>query len=118
MPHKIIGVFRDLASMRVKSEALKKADFKVCTAQNLQELKRHLEDDHCDLVLIGHAIPASEKLRIARFVRQYDERCALLEIHRIEPELEMADAHIHHEAGAEVLVAAVTELLKSRSHAA
>ncbi|MEO8724519.1 MAG: hypothetical protein ABI383_00215 [Acidobacteriaceae bacterium] len=113
MPYKIIGVFRDKDSMKAKCEALKLAGYDVCAALNLQELMRHLEQPGCEIVLIGHAIPPEEKLRIGCFVRQYHKHCALLEMYGDTPALPMAHSHVRHEDGVGALLAAVAELRRS-----
>ncbi len=87
----------------------------MCTASNLEELKRHLQEGRCDLVVIGHTIPPSEKLRIGNFVKQHHSQCNLLELYTDSPELEMAAAHVRNGDTSEALIGAVYQLMPPES---
>ncbi len=110
MPKRIIAVFHNAELLRATTDVLAKVGYEVCPAFNLAELKEHLLQGGCDIVVIGPTIPAVEKLRIANFVAQSHPECMLLEIFDSSPDLPKANVHLHKDAGNAMLVEAVAHL--------
>ena len=75
---------------------LERAGHEVFVAHNLREVAAACRSNSFDVVILGQALPAKEKQRVVRTVRERCEPIRLLEYHNgIAPDLPIADAHLH-----------------------
>ncbi len=108
---RIIGVFGEDGLLQAHTDALRAAGHEVCAAHNLAELKRHLDQGKCDLVVIGPTIPPQEKLRIADFSRRHTSTCEIVEIYSDSPQLDLATLHLRSDTVMERLVESIAAIL-------
>ncbi|MBV9670524.1 MAG: hypothetical protein JOZ43_06180 [Acidobacteriales bacterium] len=105
----IIAVCADPGLLKTHALVLEKTGHRVLGVLNYAELRDALQQQTCDLVVVGSSIAPSEKRRIFYMVRQYSSRCPILEMYQISPELPDSAASVRDEDGPTALIEAVNE---------
>ena len=90
---RVIAVFEHAHELKSRTECIERAGYHICAATNMLQLAEVLHK-HCEVVVIGPKIPATEKLRIARFVRERSPGCRIIEIVSEEKAIPFASRHV------------------------
>jgi 4-hydroxy-3-methylbut-2-enyl diphosphate reductase IspH len=106
----------DDAAMQTRRLILEKAGHTVSQARDLRRVKQACEANSFSVVILGQALNASEKRRIADVVLTHCKSAKILELHTsITPDVPEADEHLQVSAiEPENLVEAVNALLRKR----
>ncbi|HEY0566133.1 MAG TPA: hypothetical protein VGC88_11150 [Terriglobales bacterium] len=104
---RVINIGVHTAIVEDRQLALQNAGHKVHNALTLRELEQQLRLDHCDVIVVGHSLTPSEKLRAHTCAKQWNNDCPIVEIFIHAPDLPSATAHVPFDAGITALLAAV-----------
>jgi PleD family two-component response regulator len=98
---------------------LERAGHTVTEASDVRQLVAACSGVQFDLIIIGHTLPAKEKLRVRTLVQEHSRGTKVLELHSApEPDLEDADAYLHVNGdAAEELSRSVDRLIARRESA-
>ena len=82
--------------MATRRAILERAGHKIELARNLLEVVSACERIDFDIVILGQALSAQEKLRVSNTVLEHCTDVKLLEYHNaLVPDIATADAHLH-----------------------
>jgi DNA-binding NtrC family response regulator len=91
----ILRIGMDESSTKARRQLLERAGHTVSEARDIRQLVAAVSGVHFDLVIIGHTLPAMEKLRVSTLVQQHCQGTKILELHSApDPDLEDVDAHL------------------------
>ena len=115
----VLCIGLDDAAMKGRAEVLRQAGHVLSQAKDLRQVVTACSGIEFDVVVIGHSLPAMEKLRVGDVVRKYCRRTQILELYSSdEPELATADVHLRARDGAsEDLVATIHRMTAARKSA-
>ena len=106
-------------AMSARALLLRNAGHVLSQAKDLRQVIAACSGIEFDVVVIGHSLPAMEKLRVGDIVRRHCPRTKILELYSSsEPELPAADAHLPVKEGVgEPLVATINRMTAVRKSA-
>ena len=103
--------------MHLRQVTLERAGHTVNLAKDVRQVIAACSGIQFDVIVIGHTLPAKEKLRVHELVQAHCDRAKILEQHAVAPELAVADAHVRATESGENLVAVVEDLITPRKSA-
>ena len=115
----VLCIGLDDAAMKARADLLRKAGHVLSEAKDLRQVVAACSGIAFDAVVIGHSLPAMEKLRVGEVVRRYCRRTKILELYSSEePELPTADVHLPVREGVpEDLVGTIHRMSAARKSA-
>ena len=92
----ILRIGMDESSTKPRRMLLERAGHTISEAGDVRQLVAACSGVHFDLIIIGHKLPAMEKLRVSTLVEEHCPGTKILELHTAPtPDLDHVDAHLH-----------------------
>ncbi len=115
MRYKILSFGYTLGLLKVREGLLNRAGFDVDTAFSFQEAGSLVSRHEYDLAIVGHAVDAGERNRLAELIRQRCPNAAIIFLYRGSiHEAQLADGLLSVAAGEEQVVAAACDVIARR----
>jgi len=117
MPHTLVlAVGRDPVLLETRSQVLQAAGYTVIPERSLKKAVTKFRDGDFDLVLLCHSIPAQDRERLTRLLREYTSRTPIVSVSSSVSALDsFADATIGNDP--RELLAGLQELLVKKTQA-
>jgi len=112
----ILRIGMDDSSVKPRRLLLESAGHTVSEASDVRQVIAACSGVQFDVIIIGHSLPAKEKLRVSALIQEHCRGTKILELHSTpHPELAEADAHLHVNGdAAEELSGSVNRLIALR----
>ena len=115
MPHTVVlAVGRDPVLLETRSQVLQAAGYTVIPERSLKKAVARFREEDFDLVLLCHSIPAQDRERLTRLLREHTSRTPIVSVSCSVSALDsFADATLGNEP--EELILGLRELLVKKT---
>lgn len=103
----ILAISHDRALLETRRLLLKTLGHHVESILDFRDLTSVLQEQACDVAVVGFSVPAAEKRRVAAQIREHRPDCKIVEIFQMSPEIANAAAYVRNEDGPDALLSAV-----------
>jgi len=87
MRARLLSISDNRTVLQTRHLILQQAGFDVVSVADMQELTGALAQGEFDLFILGHSLPAKEKLRVYHLVQGHSQATPVLELYKFSPDL-------------------------------
>src|SRR5947207_3006922 len=88
MPARLLSISYDRTLLQTRHLVLQDGGFDVVSVADMQGLTSALAQGEFDLFILGHSLPAKEKLRVFHLLQGHSQETPVLELYKFSPDLE------------------------------